>query len=275
MRVKEEVKIVMEEQTRLGLELIKLRKTAFELIPRWFRNIKLKSIKSKILRREVRINSYTILSFSEVKQTHYSEIPLKGAVCHEIIREYLHNMLFDKKHSRVYKIYQLYLRIREELYRRNINLIYMVMKNMKVSAEDWEDAFSYCQIAFLKAIDNWIPQKGAFSTYAYQWMVAAVQSYYREKQKNFAYSYNAYIREDEEETFEVFLKTTDDETGFDVMDALRRLPEEERIVIKRKFLEGYTEKEIAFMLGISPAKVGSIIRKGLKRMRNLLEGTTQ
>ncbi len=114
---------------------------------------------------------------------------------------------------------------------------------MRVSTEDWEDVFSHCQIAFVKSIDNWMPEKGAFSTYAYQWLVATVQSYYRGKQKSFTYSYNTPIKENEEDTFEVFLKTADDETGFDIRDALRRLPEEEHKAITMKFLEGYTERE--------------------------------
>ncbi len=87
--VKKDAEVVVDEQTRLGLELIRLRRIAFERVPKWFRDIKLKSIKSKMLRGEVRVSSYTFLSLSEVKQTHYSEIPLKGVVYHQIIKRIL------------------------------------------------------------------------------------------------------------------------------------------------------------------------------------------
>lgn len=260
-----------DEQLELGQKLISLREEAFKLIPMWFKSIKLKAIKNGLLNGSLRLDSYTTLSLQELKNTPYMDIPLKGSVYHKLIKEYINSLLFPDRHK-VYELYQAILRVREELYMRNIKLIYKVMRKMRVRVDDWEEVFSHCQASFLKAIDNWTPQRGTFSTYACKWLMSAIQNYYRHTERTFTFSYNRRISEDDEETFEVFLSTDDNCDGveLEVKCALEKLPEPERTIICMKFYDNYTEREIAKLLGISPTEVYLSLEKGLDTMKLLL-----
>jgi RNA polymerase sigma factor (sigma-70 family) len=187
------------------------------------------------------------------------------------LREYLRSKLFVNETDPVYRVYTAIKKLKEELYRRNINLIYTVMRRMRVRAEDWDEVFSACSFALLRAIDGWDPTKGALSTYAYQWIVSAIQDYYEKQVKTYAFSYNAPISEGEEETFEIFLSTED--TSQERVDAhvlLFKLPKEEREIIQLKFFHNYREKEIANMLGLSLSFVHSAIKRALARLRKLI-----
>jgi len=123
----------------------------------------------------------------------------------------------------------------------------------------------------LRAIDGWDPTKGALSTYAYQWIVSAIQDYYEKQVKTYAFSYNAPISEGEEDTFEIFLSTEDtSQERVDVHALLSKLPKQEREIIQLKFFHNYREKEIANMLGVPFSFVHSAIKKALAKLRNLI-----
>jgi RNA polymerase sigma factor (sigma-70 family) len=263
-----EVAVMFDQQIKLGLELMELRKLGWKLLPRWYRDLKLRVLKSRVLSGRVRVGSYTAMSLEEVRKTPYWQITYKWEVYDEVLREYLKSKLFVDSADPVYRVYTAIKKLKEELYRRNINLIYTVMRRMRVRAEDWDEVLSACSFALLRAIDGWDPTKGALSTYAYQWIVSAIQDYYEKQARSFAFSYNAPISEGEEDTFEIFLSTEDtSQERVDVHTLISKLPHQEREIIKLKFFHNYREKEIAQMLGLSFSFVHSAIKRALARLR--------
>jgi RNA polymerase sigma factor (sigma-70 family) len=273
MEAKGKTKIVMEDQLRLGLELMKLRRLGFSALPSWFKSLMLRSIKSRILSGRARAESYTFLSLSEVRRTSFWDIPLKPQVYDEIIREYLRNKLFRDENDPVYKIYSAIKLLKEELYRRNINLIYTVMRRMKVRADDWDEVFSVCSLGLLRAIDGWVPTSGALSTYAYQWITSVIQDYYTKRTKHFAYSYNAHISEEKEDSFEKFLSVQDNsQDTIDMASLLSKLKDREKEMIELKFFYNYREKEIAEKFGVSVSFVSLTIKRAIEKLRRLVNG---
>jgi RNA polymerase sigma-70 factor (ECF subfamily) len=211
------------------------------------------------------------MSLEEVRKTPYWQITYKWEVYEEVLREYLKSKLFVDADDPVYRVYTAIKKLKEELYRRNINLIYTVMRRMRVRTEDWDEVFSACSYALLRAIDGWDPTKGALSTYAYQWIVSAIQDYYEKQAKTYAFSYNAPISEGEEDTFEIFLSTEDtSQEKVDLEALLSKLPRQEREIIQLKFFHNYREKEIADMLGVPFSFVHSAIKRALARLRKLI-----
>jgi RNA polymerase sigma factor (sigma-70 family) len=266
-----EVAVMFDGQIKLGLELMELRKLGWKLLPKWYRDLALRVLKSRVLSGRVRVGSYTVMSLEEVRKVPYWQIPYKWEVYDEVMREYLKGKLFVDAADPVYRVYTAIKKLKEELYRRNINLIYTVMRRMRVRAEDWDEVFSACSFALLRAIDGWDPTKGALSTYAYQWIAASIQDYYEKQAKTFAYSYNAHIKDGEEETFEIFLSTEDtSQERVDLEALLSKLPKEEREMIKLKFFHNYREREIANILGLPFSFVHSAIRRALTKLRKLI-----
>lgn len=262
---------MFDEQVKLGFELMELRKLGWKLLPRWYRDLMLRVLKSRVLSGRVRVGSYTVMSLEEVRRTPYWEVVYKWEVYDEVLRDYLRSKLFVDAEDPVYRVYSAIKRLKEELYRRNINLIYTVMRRMRVRADDWDEVFSACSFALLRAIDGWDPTKGALSTYAYQWIAAAIQDYYEKQARAFALSYNTPINEGEEETFEIFLSTEDtSQERVDVEALLSKLPKQEREILSLKFFHNYKEKEIASLLGLPFSFVNSAIKRALARLRKLV-----
>jgi RNA polymerase sigma factor (sigma-70 family) len=262
---------MFDQQVKLGLELMELRKLGWKLLPRWYRDLMLRVLKSRVLSGRVRVGSYMVMSLEEVRKTPYWQITYKWEVYEEILREYLRSKLFVDETDPVYRVYTAIKKLKEELYRRNINLIYTVMRRMRVRVEDWDEVFSACSFALLRAIDGWDPTKGALSTYAYQWIVSAIQDYYEKQTKSFAFSYNTPISEGEEDTFEIFLSAEDtSQERVELEVLLSKLPQQEREIIKLKFFHNYREKEIANILGLPFSFVVSAVKRALARLRELV-----
>ncbi len=267
---------MFDDQVKLGLELMELRKLGWKFLPKWYRDLMLRVLKSRMLSGRVRVGSYALVSLEEVRQTPYWQIPYRWEVYDEVMREYLKGKLFVDAADPVYRVYTAIKKLKEELYRRNINLIYVVMRRMRVRAEDWDEVFSACSFALLRAIDGWDPTKGALSTYAYQWIASAIQDYYEKQAKVFAFSYNAPISEGEEDTFEMFLSAEDSsQERVDLEALLSKLPKQEREIIQLKFFHNYREKEIASLLGLPFSFIHSAIKRALARLRKLIADTPQ
>ncbi|MDR1616839.1 MAG: SigB/SigF/SigG family RNA polymerase sigma factor [Syntrophomonadaceae bacterium] len=70
---------------------------------------------------------------------------------------------------------------REEVYKNNTGLLYMVMERFKNTLYDYEDLFQVGSIGLLKAIDNFDFSFGArFSTYAVPMIVGEIKKFIRD-----------------------------------------------------------------------------------------------
>lgn len=54
--------------------------------------------------------------------------------------------------------------------------------------------------------------------------------------------------------------------------AIDGLPAREKLVVELSYLEGYTHKQIAGRVGLPLGTVKTLIRRGRKRLRAVLEG---
>ena len=63
----------------------------------------------------------------------------------------------------------------------------------------------------------------------------------------------------------------DKENALRLADALAQLPDLQREAIALKHLEGRSIVEVARLMGHSPASVASLLRRGLAKLRELLE----
>ena len=59
-------------------------------------------------------------------------------------------------------------------------------------------------------------------------------------------------------------------SGADVLDALRLLPEEQRLPTLLHYLHGYPMRDVAEILGIRPELARSRLRAGRRKLKNLL-----
>lgn len=56
-----------------------------------------------------------------------------------------------------------------------------------------------------------------------------------------------------------------------VIDALQRVPESERELLRLRFLEGMTQSEIAEQIGVSQMQVSRMLRRSLRKLREIAE----
>ena len=71
----------------------------------------------------------------------------------------------------------------------------------------------------------------------------------------------------ENETLENFISYSDSYMDVELDDLMKNLSEEEKKVIKYKYIEGYTQNEIAKMLDMSQSSVSRCEHEGISRMR--------
>ena len=62
----------------------------------------------------------------------------------------------------------------------------------------------------------------------------------------------------------------ENETAFEISNLLKELPERERNIIYLKFFEGYTNKTIAKIEGITETNVSTIVYRAINRLRGKL-----
>ena len=62
------------------------------------------------------------------------------------------------------------------------------------------------------------------------------------------------------------------EQALRVADVLATLPEAERVAVEGHYLRGLTVAEVAAELGRTPAAVGGLLKRGLRRLRESLRG---
>lgn len=149
-----------------------------------------------------------------------------------------------------------------------------VFKFLIKLSEDEELAEDLTQETFIKVIRNIdkfdVQGKAKFSTYIITLCKNCYIDFYRKQKKTLndvAMDDNLNLQyEDIEE------KVLDKLDVASAVASLEKLPKEQRLVIKMKYLEGMTLNEIGDKLEIEPKTIKSRIHNGMVKLRKIFEG---
>lgn len=234
--------------------LWQLRKRALKYIPAWFIKVRLAFLLLR-LRKE---------------QVYSSDGALKGRYVDMIIRDYIAFCMFPEAELEI--LYGEIKKEKDRLFRENQGLVYKVMRRMRVSPDDWDEAYSCAIEGLLYAIDNW-DGVHAFSTIAYINIFSQLQDFYARQQRSYYWSVDREIKEGEGDTFEKLYGVEDTmEERVLVHSLLEKLPQEERKIVELVYYEGYSIRDASLVLGVNYKKGARLLKSALEKLKNLAGG---
>lgn len=159
----------------------------------------------------------------------------------------------------------------QELISRYHPYVYKFLIKMTGNEDVSEDITQETFIKLIRNIDKFdIYGKAKFSTYIITLCKNCYIDYFR---KNNKYINDIYINETLNIEYDnVEEKVLDKIQYEDINTSFEKLPEDQRIVIKMKYIEGLTLKEIGEKLEIEPKTIKSRIHNGVVKLRKLFEG---
>jgi RNA polymerase sigma factor (sigma-70 family) len=165
----------------------------------------------------------------------------------------------------------------------NYGIVFFVMRRLGIPAFD-EDMFQIGSIGLLKAIDNFDPSKGCFSTYAFRIVRNELLMEFRKSKKSvnaaFSLDDNLDIGNGESVSYSEIISDGKDYEENAVNHMLVQLMFEKLSLREKRifimfFVDGKTQCEISERLGISQGTVSRIIKgmgKTKKKGRKKYEG---
>jgi RNA polymerase sigma factor (sigma-70 family) len=170
-----------------------------------------------------------------------------------------------------------------QLVRENERLVnYMVSRYLQryhVGSMEREDLMSWGFVGLVRAAQIWSPERGvAFSTLACKVIersiIRGVQSEWRPDEAQVTVSLDAPTADDESNSvlgdFVADDASVDVETKLTVREAISRLPQPDQALIRRRYYEGWSLKEVGEALGLSSMGVLARERHILRRLRSVL-----
>ncbi len=159
----------------------------------------------------------------------------------------------------------------ETLYSQYGDKIRAYIQSRVRNRHDAEDLFSNVFLKITEHIENYDPEKAAYSTWVYTITQNTVRDYFRRSMGR----QDTELNEDlplPDLHADVEGKLLRDETLQTLANALEKLPQRERDIIILRFYKGLSPKEIADAMDISYASVRYLQSVTLKKMRGLLDG---
>lgn len=149
--------------------------------------------------------------------------------------------------------------------------VYKFLIKMTGDEDISEDITQETFIKLIRNIEKFdIYGKAKFSTYLITLCKNCYIDYLR---KNKKYINNIYIDENLNIGYTNVEEMVIDKIEYEnINKSLEKLPEDQRIVIKMKYIEGLTLKEIGEKLEIEPKTIKSRIHNGIVKLRKLFEG---
>lgn len=120
----------------------------------------------------------------------------------------------------------------------------------------------------LNGLDNFQWQGVSFSAWLYRIAHNTLVDFYRAENKNKAVSLELHknIQSDENSPQQEVEKVFEEELLYKLLE---ELPPREKDIIYMKFFDGYTNRLISQLTGLSETNVGTIIYRAIKRMRQV------
>ena len=178
---------------------------------------------------------------------------------------------------------------RERYIQGNLRLVLSVIKRFSNSSENADDLFQIGCIGLIKAIDNFDTTLNVrFSTYAVPMIIGEIRRYLRDNNaiRVSVYALDAIqspmslyepVYTEGGDTLYIMDQLSDKKNkeenwvqNLALQDAVARLNERERQIIRMRFYEGQTQMEVAREIGISQAQVSRLEKSALRSMRNYL-----
>lgn len=144
-----------------------------------------------------------------------------------------------------------------------------------------EDAYEMVQEAFIKVFRSIksFKEQSTFSTWIYRITINVCLDYIRKQKKNTIISYDNSIKIDENE---VYFQVKDDSQRPDVLyerremqreinEAIKKLPQDQRIVIVLKDIHGFSYSEIASIVQCPEGTVKSRLNRGRVALKEILK----
>jgi RNA polymerase sigma factor (sigma-70 family) len=169
----------------------------------------------------------------------------------------------------------------DQLVREHERLVhYMVTRYLQryhVGSMERDDLMSWGFVGLVKAARIWSPERGvAFSTLACKvierTIIRGVQTEWKPEQAQVTVSLDAEISEEDGACLADFIPSAseDVETTLTVRDAVARLSRSDQALIRRRYYEGLSLKEVGREMGISSMGVLARERQILRRLRETL-----
>lgn len=159
----------------------------------------------------------------------------------------------------------------QELITRYHPYVYKFLIKMTGNEDVSEDITQETFIKLIRNIDKFdIHGKAKFSTYLITLCRNCYFDYFRKNKKSINDIYIDEILNMEYDNVEE--KVLDRIQYQDINTSLEKLTEDQRIVIKMKYIEGLTLKEIGEKLEIEPKTIKSRIHNGVIKLRKLFKG---
>ena len=152
----------------------------------------------------------------------------------------------------------------EAIYRRHVQTVYRLCYSYLGSSAEAEDA---TQATFMKLVEH--PRSFESEEHEKAWLIVAAKNHCLDVLRSASYSRVVALDENVPEPSvedEVFA----DEPG-EVMQAVLRLPEKYKDVVYLHYYEGYKLSEIAKLLALPAATVGTRLARGRAKLRQMLE----
>lgn len=177
----------------------------------------------------------------------------------ELPKEAYEQLIYDAKNGSSYALGQ--------LLQQNYNAVYRYILKLTLDVETAHDVTQDCMTKVIEKFSLYDPEKASLST----WMIAIAKNLWIEDCRKKVRS-RRYIAEfGEAESAATVLGDNDLEKD-DLLSAIKRLHEKERVVVILKHINGYSYEEIAKMLKIPLGTVKSRISNGIKSLKRELTG---
>ncbi|NLV86746.1 MAG: RNA polymerase sigma factor [Clostridiales bacterium] len=149
-----------------------------------------------------------------------------------------------------------------EMYQRNVNRVYKLCYIYLKNVADAEDAV---QSIFLKLLQSQVcfnsheHEKAWFITTTKNYCKDTLKSWWRQQRVDFETLPDAVSNDEDKQKKEIIIK-------------LLALPEKYRVVLHLYYLEEYSVKEIATLLGRNESTIRSQLQRGREKLKNEIGG---
>ena len=162
----------------------------------------------------------------------------------------------------------------EDLYAQFGGLVYKVSRQLLPTQAEAEDAVQDIFVRLWQTADRFDPRRARLVTWV---MLIARRHLIDQLRRKSVRPRSTLLDEELTEEFrtrEPGLKTQTDERNAELRQQIAKLPELQRVVIERAYLQGFTLREVSQQLDTPLGTIKSALSRGLNKLRDRSDGQT-